>query len=187
MLVIHFNHICKVGWRFVMYVNYHQQTPLHLGFYSSLIKGWITEDITLRQDINIKPFLVIHALQDSKCLPWNFGWLKNGTAWNRSPSSFNQVNWRNILGFLKTKHTLPPPCMVLSNHSVYVVFLDPHQGINDFAFFLPTSKSLCGAQVGMNVKSYLHCIYCKVKTKIQEEKCHTLRSKCACMWNIYGG
>ena len=59
--------------------------------------------------------------------------------------------------------------MVLSNHSIYVVFLDPHQGMNDFAFFLPTSKSLCGAQVGMNMKTYLHCIYCKVKTRIKEK------------------
>ena len=25
--------------------------------------------------------------------------------------------------------------VVLSNHSVYKVFLDPHQGINAFAFF----------------------------------------------------
>ena len=32
----------------------------------------------------------------------------------------------------KTKHSFPFPFVVLSNHSVYVVFLDPHQGINDF-------------------------------------------------------
>jgi hypothetical protein len=31
---------------------------------------------------------------------------------------------------------------------IYLVFLDPYQGINDIAFFLPTSKSLCGSQVG---------------------------------------
>ena len=88
----------------------------------------------------------------------------------------------------KTKHSIPSPFVVLSNHSVYVVFLDPHQVINDFAFFLPTSKSLCGAQVGMDMITYLHCIYCKVKTRIQREKCHTLRSRCACAWMyIYGG
>ena len=83
---------------------------------------------------------------------------------------------------LKTKHRLPSPFVVLSNHSIYVVFLDPHQGIDDFAFFLPTSKSLCGAQVGMNMKTYLHCIYCKVKTRIEGERCHTLRSRYACVW-----
>ena len=86
---------------------------------------------------------------------------------------------------LKTKHSLPSPFMVLSNHSVYVVFLDPHQGIDDFAFFLSTSKSLCGAQIGINIRTYLHCIYCKVKTRILGEKCHTLRSRCACVWNMY--
>jgi hypothetical protein len=51
---------------------------------------------------------------------------------------------------------------------------------------LPTSKSLCGSRVGIEVKTYLYCIYCKVKIRIQEEKCHTLRSRCACVWNIYG-
>jgi hypothetical protein len=56
--------------------------------------------------------------------------------------SFSQVNWRNVLRVLKTKHSLPSPLVVLSNHSIYVVFLDPHQGIDDFAFFLPTSKKL---------------------------------------------
>ena len=58
---------------------------------------------------------------------------------------FSQVNWINILRFLKTKHCLPSPFVVLLNHSVYMVFLDPHQGNDDFAFFLPISKSLCGA------------------------------------------
>ena len=133
--MIHFSHLYKLYWWFVMNVNYRQQTPPHLGFYSSSIKGWITQDITLGQGIDIKSFRVILALWDSKCVPWNFGWLKNGTAWNRSPSSFSQVNWRNILRFLKTKHSLPSPFVILSNHSVYVVFLDPHQGINDLPSF----------------------------------------------------
>ena len=86
------------------------------------------------------------------------------------------------LRFLKEKHSLPSTFVVLSNQFVYVVLLDPHQGIDDLAFFLPTSKSLCGAQVGMDMKTYLHCIYCKVKTRIQRERCHTLRSRCACVW-----
>ena len=73
MLVIYFSHLCKVYWWFVMNVNYCQQTPLYLGFYLSSIKGWITQDTTLGQGINIKPFLVILAPWDSKCLPWNLG------------------------------------------------------------------------------------------------------------------
>jgi hypothetical protein len=38
-------------------------------------------------------------------------------------------------------------------------------------------KALCGAQVGMNIRAYLHCVYYKVKTRIRGEKCHTLRSR----------
>ena len=34
------------------------------------------------------------------------------------------------------------PFVVLSNHSIYIVFLDPYQGIDVFAFFLPTPKKL---------------------------------------------
>ena len=60
--------------------NYDQQAPPHLGFYLSSIKGWITQDIILGQVVNIKPFPIIDALRDSKSLPWNFGWLKNGIA-----------------------------------------------------------------------------------------------------------
>jgi hypothetical protein len=145
MLVIHFSHLCMVYWWFMIDINYHQQTPPHLGFYSSSIKGWITLDITLGQGIDIKLFLVIHALQDSKCLSWNFGRLKNGIAWNRSPSSFSQVNWRNILRFSKQNIAYFLLPMVFTNHSIYMIFVDPYQGIDVFAFFSPTTKGLCGA------------------------------------------
>jgi hypothetical protein len=45
---------------------------------------------------------------------------------------------------LETDHYLPlvKSIVVLSIHSIYVVFLDPHQGVDDFAFSLPTSKKL---------------------------------------------
>ena len=66
MLVIHFSYLYKLYWRFMMNVNYRQQTAPHLGFYSFSIKGWITQNITLGQVINIKPLLVMHALRDSK-------------------------------------------------------------------------------------------------------------------------
>jgi hypothetical protein len=68
---------------------------------------------------------------------------------------------------LKTKHSFPSPFVVHPNHSIYIVFLDPHQGIDSFAFFLPTSKGLCGAQVGINLRTYLDCIYYKAKIRIQ--------------------
>jgi hypothetical protein len=67
--------------------------------------------------------LVLHALQDSKCLLWNFRQLKNRIVWNISLFFFSQINWRNVLRFLKTKHSLPSPFLALL---VYVVFLDPH-------------------------------------------------------------
>jgi hypothetical protein len=57
-----FSLFSKVSWQFLMFANYLQQALPHLGFYSSSIKGWITQDITLEQEINIKPFLVTHAL-----------------------------------------------------------------------------------------------------------------------------
>ena len=51
---------------------------------------------------------------------------------------------------------------------------------------LPTTNSLCGAQVEINVVAYLCCIYCKVKTWTRGAKYHTLRSRCACVW-IFSG
>jgi hypothetical protein len=36
--------------------------------------------------------------------------------------------------------------------------------------------------VGINKVAYLYYIYCKVKMRIQWEKYHTLRSRCACVW-----
>ena len=68
-----------------------------------------------------------------------------------------------------------------------MVFLDPHQGIDDFAFFLPTSKSLCGAQVGINMRTYLHCIYCKVKTRIRGENVIFLDQEVHVHGYVYGG
>ena len=62
MLVIYFSHLYRVYCWFMIDINYHQQAPPHLDFYLSTIKGWITLDITLGQDINIKPFLVMHAM-----------------------------------------------------------------------------------------------------------------------------
>ena len=187
MLVIYFSHLCKVYWWFVMSVNYHQQASPTLRLLLVLDKRVDYSRHNLRTKHQHKTIPSHTCMWDSKCLPWNFGRLKNGTAWNISPSSFSQVNWRNIFGFLKTKHGLPSPFVVLSNHFVFVVFLDPHQGIDDFAFFLSTSKNLCGAQVGINVRTYLHCIYCKVKTMIQGENVILLDQDVHVCGYVYGG
>ena len=34
-------------------------------------------------------------------------------------------------------------------------------------------------------RAYLQCIYCKVKQWIQRELSHTIKSRCACVWNIW--
>jgi len=47
--------------------------------------------------------------------------------------------------------------------------LDPYQGIDVFAFFLPTSKRFMWSSVGINMRIYLYCIYCKVKTRIKKK------------------
>ena len=56
-----------------------------------------------------------------------------------------------------------------------------------FAFFLPTSTSLCGAQVGMNIRTYLHCIYCKVKTRTKEKNVILLDQDVHVCGYVYGG
>jgi hypothetical protein len=48
----------------------------------------------------------------------------------------------------------------------------------------PTSNGICGALGRIKDVAYLPCICCKVKAQIQGEKCYTLRSRCACVWNM---
>ena len=60
----------------------------------------------------------------------------------------------------------------------------PHQSVV-LPLFILLQKSLCGVQVGIKYVAHLPCIFCKVKPWIQGEKCHILRSRCACVWNIW--
>jgi hypothetical protein len=77
--------------------------------------------------------------------------------------------------------------MTLSSLSLYVVFVDPHQGNNDvMPFSLPTTKAYVEFISREKARAYLQCIYCKVKPQIQRELSHTIKSRCACVW-IYGG
>jgi len=48
----------------------------------------------------------------------------------------------------------------------------------------PTSNGIRGALCRIKDVAYLPCICCKVKARFQGEKCHTLRSRCACVWNM---
>jgi len=68
--------------------------------------------------------------------------------------------------------------MTPSSLSIYVVFVDPHQGNKDvMPFSLSTTKAyveFIGREKG---RAYLQCIYCKVKKWIQRELSHTIKSK----------
>ena len=82
--------------------------------------------------------------------------------------------------------------MTLSNLSIYVVFVDPHQGNKDvMPFSLPNSKVYVEFIGRDKARAYLQCIYCKVKSRIQRELSHTIKSRCACVWiyevDICGG
>ena len=77
--------------------------------------------------------------------------------------------------------------MTLSSLSIYVVFVDPHQGNKDVMPFLFLPLRLYVEFIGREkARAYFHCIYCKVKQWIQRELSHTIKSRWACVW-IYGG
>ena len=100
----------------------------------------------------------------------------------KSSSKFHISATRSFLSFLKKKHSsLYTPQMALSNHSMVYQSLPRHSVLPSFVS--PTSKRFMWSfQVGVNNIAYLYCICCKVKLRIQGEKCHTLRSRCACVW-----
>ena len=76
--------------------------------------------------------------------------------------------------------------MTLSSLSIYVVFVDPHQGnIDIMPFPLPTTKAYVEFLGREKARAYLQCIYCKVKPRIQRELSHTIKSRCASVWNIW--
>ena len=73
-------------------------------------------------------------------------------------------------------------CLTLSSLSIYVVFVDPHQGIKwCCALSLPTTKAYVEFIGREKAKAYLQCIYCKVKQWIQREMSHTIKSRYACV------
>ena len=55
--------------------------------------------------------------------------------------------------------------MTLSNLSIYVVFMDPHQGNEDvMPFSLPTTRAYVEFIGREKARAYLQCIYCKSQT-----------------------
>ena len=76
--------------------------------------------------------------------------------------------------------------MTLSSLSIYVVFVDPHQGSKYvMPFSLPTTKAYVEFIGREKARAYLQYIYYKVKPRIQRELSHTIKSRCACVWNIW--
>ena len=68
-----------------------------------------------------------------------------------------------ILEFFFQNKTQSFHCMTLSNLSIYVVFVDPHQGNEDvMPFSLPTTKVYVEFIGREKARAYLQCIYCKV-------------------------
>jgi hypothetical protein len=77
--------------------------------------------------------------------------------------------------------------MTLSSLSIYVIFVDPHQGNKDvMPFSLPTTKAYVEYIGREKARAYLQCICCKIKSWIQRELSHTIKSRCACVW-MYSG
>ena len=79
--------------------------------------------------------------------------------------------------------------MKLSSLSIYVVFVDPHQGNKDvMPFSLPTTMAyveFIGREKG---KAYLQCIYCKSQTidpKRVESYNQIKMCMCVDVWWIY--
>jgi hypothetical protein len=82
--------------------------------------------------------------------------------------------------------------MTLSSLSIFVVFVDPHQGNKDvMPFSLPTTKAYVEFIRREKARAYLQCIYCKVKPQIQRKLSHTIKPRCVCvcgcMVDIYDG
>ena len=72
--------------------------------------------------------------------------------------------------------------MTLSSLSIYVVFVDPHQGNKDvMPFSLPATKAYVEFIGRVEARAYLQCIYCEVKQWIPRELSHTIKSRCACV------
>ena len=73
--------------------------------------------------------------------------------------------------------------MTLSSLSIYVVFVDPHQGNKDIMLFsLPTTKAYVEFIGREKARAYLQCIYCKVKQWIlKRDESYNQIKMCMCV------
>ena len=112
------------------------------------------------------------------------GLLKSGTVLETKSSSQFHILALGVLKVFLKKSIVH--FILLKWHSQITQWcINPYQGISMFCLLLfsPTSKKVyVELQVGINEIAYLYRICCKVKSRIQGEKCHTLRSRCSCVW-----
>ena len=136
--------------------------------------------------IKVIPTHSIHKQDMWLQLTCFLGLLKSGTVLEtKSSSQFHILATWSFLEvfFLKKKDSsLYTPQMTLSNHLVVYKSLPRHSNVLPSFVFSYFKKVYVELQVGINKIAYLYHICCKVESRIQGEKCHTLRSRCACVW-----
>ena len=105
------------------------------------------------------------------CLAYILQMLRNGTILKaKSSSLFHFLVLRVFDKVFKGKHIVQSYSSNSSlNHSMVYESLPRHNMKLPCFCFILHLLGLCGAQVGINMIAYLHCIYCKVKTRIQGE------------------
>ena len=134
--------------------------------------------------IRITPTHSLHKWDMWRQLTCFLRQLKSGTVLEtKSSSQFHILALGVLKVFLKKSIA---HFILLKQHSQITQWcINPYQGIAMFCLLLfsATSKKVyVELYVGINNMAYLYCICSKVKSRIQGEKCHTLRSRCACVW-----
>jgi hypothetical protein len=76
--------------------------------------------------------------------------------------------------FLKWYSQFTQVCIISSPRHIFTVAF----------FFILSKKAYVEFWVDMKNVAYLPCIFYKVTSRIHGKKCYTLRSRCACVWNM---
>jgi hypothetical protein len=80
--------------------------------------------------------------------------------------------------------------MTLSNLSIYVVFVDPYQGINDVTPISSTTKAyvkLIGVEKTSTIMNCKHAFSCIIKSNNGSKKVKSYNQIKLCMCMEYGG
>ena len=76
-------------------------------------------------------------------------------------------------------------CDTLKSLNIYGICGSSHRNEDVMPFSLPTTKVYVEFIGREKARAYLQCIYCKVKQWIQRELSHIIKSRYACVWNIW--